>query len=101
MNVSVIASVDVADRVANGAVIIDVREVFEYVVGHIPGSKNIPLSEFVDRVAEVPKENVIVVCRSGGRSAEAARYLLHNGYVNIVNLVEGTVGWKAAGFELE
>ena len=101
MNVSVIASVDVADRVANGAVIIDVREVFEYVVGHIPGSKNIPLSEFVDRVAEVPKENVLVVCRSGGRSAEAARYLLHNGYVNIVNLVEGTVGWKAAGFELE
>ena len=55
----------------------------------------------MDRVAEVPKENVIVVCRSGGRSAEAARYLLHNGYVNIVNLVEGTVGWKAAGFELE
>ena len=101
MNVPEIISFDVADRVENGWALIDVRETFEFAFGHIPGSVNIPLSEFIERLSEVPKERVVLICRSGGRSEEAARYLLQNGYSEIVNLIGGTMGWKSAGFHLE
>lgn len=101
MNVPEIISFDVANRVKEGWALIDVRETFEFVMGHIPGSTNIPLSEFIDRLGEVPKERVVLICRSGARSEEAARYLLQNGYSSIVNLIGGTMGWRSAGYHLE
>lgn len=101
MNVPEILSFDVEQRVKNGAVLIDVREPFEFMFGYIPGSINIPLSQFLDRLNELPNENIVLICRSGGRSEEAGRYLLQNGYTNVANLIGGTMGWKAAGFHLD
>ena len=64
-----------------GAVIIDVRNPNEFRQGHIPGSKNIPVSEIRSRVEMIRKWNkpVITVCLSGGRSAAAKSVLASAG----------------------
>jgi rhodanese-related sulfurtransferase len=80
-----------------GATVFDVREPFEYVGGHAPAAVNLPLSEFVDRVAEVPRdETVYIICESGGRSAQATQWLEDQGY-RAVNVTGGTSAWRSAG----
>ena len=85
----------------NGAQLVDVRERWEYRVGHIPDAKNIPLGELLDRVDEL-REPVILVCASGNRSGQAAHYLTEHGIIkNVANLMGGTTGWQARGFPVE
>ena len=74
------------DFVTKGAVIIDVRTVGEYRDGHIKGSKNIPLDTINGRLNEIKNLNkpVIVCCRSGMRSAQAASLLKSVG-VEVIN----------------
>ena len=83
--------------------IIDVREAYEYREGHIPDSKLIPLGQLSNRLHELgPKtREVIVVCRSGGRSGQAAHQLAGLGFNKVVNLRGGTMGWMRAGLPLE
>lgn len=84
--------------------LIDVREVEEYEDGHLPNAVNIPLSEFQARFSEVPKDKpVVMVCRSGGRSAQASEFLVMQGYDGdkISNLLGGTMGWIKAGNPVE
>lgn len=83
-----------------GAAVIDVREIWEYVQGHIPGAINIPLSELGHRLEEVP-DNVVFVCASGNRSATAAEFAVYSGYKQVANLMGGTVGWWRQGRPLE
>ncbi|GAF07710.1 rhodanese-like domain protein [Paenibacillus pini JCM 16418] len=74
--------------------IIDVREPAEYVFGHIPGSKSIPLAELEDRVQELDKEQeLFIVCRTGHRSNTAANLLTEKGFINIKNVVPGMSEW--------
>lgn len=77
-------------------VLIDVREPFERDIASIGGNL-IPLGELRERVAEVPREGqVIIYCRSGGRSAEAVSFLQQeHGYSNLVNLTGGILAWAA------
>ena len=65
----------------DGAVIIDVRTPFEFKSGHLPGSRNIPLSTLPAKVDELKKLNkgIITVCRSGSRSATAKNMLVAAG----------------------
>lgn len=66
--------------------IVDVREPFEYADSHVEGAVNIPLGEVQDRMAEIPKdEEVIVYCRSGVRAGNAVQILQSAGYSNVVN----------------
>lgn len=83
--------------------IIDVREVYEYREGHIPGSKLIPLGQLTRRLGEIGNKDqeVIVVCRSGNRSSHAARQLAGLGYNKVINLRGGMVGWMLAGLPAE
>lgn len=83
-----------------GASLIDVREPWEFVVARVPGAVNVPLSQFAERLDEVP-DNVVLVCATGARSGNVANYLMVNGYTKVANLVPGTVGWREAGRELE
>lgn len=70
-------------------VLVDVREVAEYATGNI-GGINIPLSTFATRITEIPRDKRIVVyCRSGARSAQAAQMLAAAGYEHVVNLAGG------------
>lgn len=79
----------------NQAVVIDVRTQSEYLAGHIPGSKLIPVDEIETRFNEVPREAnpILVVCQGGGRSAAACEILSEKGYVNLVNIFDGMGSW--------
>ena len=81
------AEVSVAEAAAKrdaGAFILDVRTPDEWKDFHVPGSTLIPLDELPNRVAEVPKDKeVVVVCRSGNRSATGRDVLLKAGYPQV------------------
>ncbi|MCA9914215.1 MAG: rhodanese-like domain-containing protein, partial [Anaerolineae bacterium] len=81
--------------------LIDVRTPAEYASGHIAGSINIPVEELSNRLSEVPQgEEIVVYCRSGNRSATAARILADNGYSPVYDL-GGIIAWQSAGYPLE
>ncbi len=85
-------------------ILVDVRETWEYEQGHLPGAISIPLSEFADRYGEIPENKaVILVCKSGGRSMQAAQFLAMQGkaYTDLINLDGGTMDWIDAGNPVE
>lgn len=82
----------------HGALVLDVREPNEYAEGHIPMALSIPQAELVQRLDDIPREReVLVACRSGGRSLGCARFLKALGFARVANLEDGTLGWMAAG----
>jgi len=90
------------EQIAKGAVLVDVREQNEYDELHIPGSILIPLTEFAERFEELPKDKPLVMqCRSGARSTNAANHLLANGYTDVVNMAGGILAWAEAGLDTE
>ena len=78
----------------DGAIVLDVREVEEFVAGHIIGAVNVPLSELKtgERADLNKKQSYIVICRSGSRSKEASELLIKDGY-DLVNVSEGMSSW--------
>lgn len=88
----------IASQVAPDAYLIDVREPDEWAAGHAPGAHHVPMMEVPARMAEVPTDaDVVVVCRSGGRSGQVVQYLNGNGRDNVRNLDGGMHAWAAAG----
>ena len=82
--------------------LIDVREESEWNEVHIPGALLIPLSQFVARQEEIPVDRALIMqCRSGGRSGQAALALRTAGRSNVANLAGGITDWEAAGFPVE
>jgi phage shock protein E len=69
--------------VSDGALLLDVRTSGEFHEGHVPHALNIPVQELPARLSEVgpTKRPIVVYCRSGGRSAQAAALLKQAGYV--------------------
>lgn len=87
----------VEDLLHEGAVIIDVRELDEWLAGHAPEARLIPMSQVEARVDEIrPGIATVVVCRSGGRSNTIAQLLNSHG-INAVNLSGGMRAWERAG----
>ena len=87
--------------VSNGALLVDVREKDEVseLAYDVPNLINIPLSEFEDRFNEIPKDQeVVMVCKSGGRSLRAAGFLMNHGYTQVVNMQHGMDRWVQKGF---
>lgn len=83
-----------------GAFILDVREPEEWNESHIPGATLIPLGELASRVNEIPEDQeIVVVCRSGNRSAQGRDILLSAGFTQVTSMAGGINQWKAAGFE--
>lgn len=79
--------------VAEGATIIDVREPAEYEAGHIVSALNIPMSEFRQRLAEIPTDRPVYVhCLSSQRSYNVVRALGNLGYTNIYNIMGSFLG---------
>ncbi|WP_097325368.1 rhodanese-like domain-containing protein [Paractinoplanes atraurantiacus] len=90
-----------AVEVEDGAYLLDVREPDEWAAGHAPGAHHVPMMEIPARVAEVPTDvEVVVVCRSGGRSGQVVSYLMGNGWDNVRNLDGGMKSWEASGREV-
>lgn len=88
--------------VQEGALLVDVREGHEYEEVHAGGARLLPLSEFETRYEELPKDRpLVMICRSGARSARAGQYLLDHGYTDVVNLAGGTLAWAEGGLPTE
>ncbi len=91
---------ELAERLAAGTAVIDVREADEYEAGHVPGAVLVPLSELTERVDDVPSgEPVLVICRSGARSAKACEFLGGQGR-DVTNVAGGTLAWIDSGREV-
>ena len=89
--------------VKKGALLVDVRESDEVneLAYDVPNIINIPLSEFEERFAEIPKDKeVVVVCKAGVRSLRAAGFLINHGYDanKVVNMKHGIARWVQKGF---
>ncbi|GIM94453.1 sulfurtransferase [Paractinoplanes toevensis] len=90
-----------APEVSADAYLLDVREPDEWEAGHAPGAHHLPMMEIPPRMAEVPTDvEVVVVCRSGGRSGQVVSYLMNNGWDNVRNLDGGMQSWAATGREV-
>ena len=86
-----------ADQRPAGAVLLDVREPDEWDAGHAPGALHVPLGRLGAEHTRLPTdEPVYCVCRSGGRSDQAARALRGAGY-DARNVAGGMQAWEAAG----
>ncbi len=86
-----------AQAYSDGATVIDVREVREYVEGHVPGAALIPMAQLPGQVSQLPKgEPVYVICRSGNRSLAMADFLIASGY-DARSVAGGTVAWARSG----
>ena len=73
--------------VANGATLLDVRTTGEFARGHLPDAINIPVSDLPGRLGEMPVDRpVVVYCRSGHRSAIAAKALRDHGVTTVIDL---------------
>jgi rhodanese-related sulfurtransferase len=83
----------------SGAFILDVRTPQEWDEYHIPGAVLVPLHELPNRLGEVPSDqDVVVVCRSGNRSAAARDILLEAGFEKVTSMGGGMLQWQAAGY---
>ncbi len=88
--------------VGAGALVLDVREPFEFADGRVAGAQLVPLATVADRVDDFPKDQpVYVVCRSGNRSLVAARTLVEAGYSDVRNVEGGMIAWAAAGLPVQ
>ena len=86
------------------ALVLDVRENEEYKSGHLLNAKQIPLVKLRERIGEVERYRdgpIVVVCRSGQRSATACALLGREGYAQVYNLAGGVMAWQKANLPLE
>ena len=100
MQIPTVTIDNVPDPLPEGVSVLDVREPDEWAGGHIEGAVHIPLGQVVERVGEVQQlagdGQLLVVCKVGGRSAQAVAYLQTQG-VQAINLDGGMLDWHAAG----
>ncbi len=81
-----------------GVQVVDVREPGEFTgaLGHIAGAKLIPLGALLSSTGQISKEQpVVMVCRSGARSAQATVLLGNAGFTKVANLAGGMLRWRA------
>ncbi|MBD8868089.1 rhodanese-like domain-containing protein [Nocardioides donggukensis] len=96
MQVPTVSIAGLPDPVPDHLAVLDVREQAEWDHGHIEGALHVPLWELPGRVSEIPRGQVLVVCRVGGRSAQAVAWLAERGH-DAVNLAGGMLDWAGAG----
>jgi rhodanese-related sulfurtransferase len=78
-----------------GPLVVDVREKWELDVARIPEVLHIPMGELPTRLGELdPHQEIVVMCRSGGRSMQVAQFLDRNGFESVANLTGGILAWS-------
>jgi rhodanese-related sulfurtransferase len=91
---------------ANGAVVLDVREPAEFEMGHLPGAVNVPRGVLEFRVGDHPAltdntASILLYCKNGGRSTLAAHTLKRMGFDQVKMLVGGFDGWSGDVHKVE
>lgn len=88
-------------RIESGAFLLDVRNADEWTAGHATDAVWIPMDEIEQRRDELPTDReIVVICKSGGRSAAVTEALRSWGH-DAVNLAGGSLAWKAEGLPFE
>lgn len=92
-----VSATDVNQMMNNDDVqVIDVRESYEWAMGHIPVASLVSLQTIPNNLDKIDKnKKTVVVCASGGRSVSASNYLAAQGY-DVYNMVGGMMGWSFA-----
>jgi len=93
--VTEISPADLKARLAGGTppLVLDVREGWELDIARLQGTVDIPMAQVPERLGELPKEReIVVMCRSGGRSLKVAHFLDASGY-RAANLTGGILAW--------
>ena len=83
-----------------GALLLDVREPGEFSAVHAPDAKLIPLGQLSSRLQEIASykdKPIVVVCRSGRRSAQAVSMLQESGFSQVSNVKGGMNAWEGEG----
>lgn len=86
------------------ALVLDVREEKEFNMGHIRGAKLVPLLNLKERIGELERyrqQPVVVVCRSGNRSATASALLGNREFTQAYSLTGGMMAWQKADLPVE
>jgi len=91
------------ELIASGNVdVVDVRESHEWIGGHLPGAKHVPLDRFrASPHSFLPRDGVVFVCAAGIRSQTAARIAAASGFKQLYNLTGGTRAWSKAGLPIQ
>jgi len=93
---------EAATLLSQGAFLLDVRTQDEYAQGHIAGSTLIPLDILSSQLDELPRDGqILVICRSGNRSAQARDLLLASGFPRVTSIQGGIQAWIDQGLPLE
>jgi rhodanese-related sulfurtransferase len=76
--------------------LLDVREDWEVALAPVPtDTVHIPMANISDRIGELdPNKETVVICRSGGRSAQVAQFLERQGFGKVFNLSGGILAWS-------
>jgi len=92
---------ELKERIDNGTapIMIDVREPFEWQMDHLPQVEKISLRDLanpttLDKMAGRKEMEIVLICRSGGRSGRATNFLKSKGFVKARNLKGGMLAWK-------
>ncbi|MFK7926851.1 MAG: rhodanese-like domain-containing protein [Myxococcota bacterium] len=81
------SSTDLVSSLQRGALLLDVRSPSEFADGHVEGARNVPVDAVQSAIDSLGEKTqpIVVYCRSGARSAQAARLLMAAGYSDVVN----------------
>jgi rhodanese-related sulfurtransferase len=77
------------------AVLLDVREEWELQIANVPDTVHMPMNEIAQRLGELDAtRETVVLCRSGRRSLQVARFLEQSGFGSVANLTGGILAWS-------
>jgi len=86
----------------NGTFVLDVRTQEEWDEYHAPNTTLIPLDQLPNRLTELPKDKeIVIVCRSGNRSAQARDILVNAGFTQVTSMKGGLTEWRSSGYPVE
>jgi rhodanese-related sulfurtransferase len=78
--------------------LVDVREVGEFVAVRAAAAALLPTSSFLQRIGELPSDRpLLIICHSGSRSAAVTAYLIRSGRSDVANVAGGMIAWERAG----
>jgi rhodanese-related sulfurtransferase len=90
-------------RLASGkeVILLDIRGAAEVERGVLPASEHLPMHLIPLKMSELPKDrDIVLYCHSGARSYNACRYLMQQGFQNVINLRGGILDWAKNGLEI-
>ncbi len=86
---------------ATRPLIVDVREPYEFEQERVDGVALMPISEFVARHQELPRDRpLLMLCAAGSRSTSATMFLLQAGWTDVRNITGGMIGWRQANLPI-